>query len=123
MNEVQWAKRGWVCVGVEVVRCTTCARELCVDLLIDDDEKKGGEDGADWTERAREELADKYAALVVSGHSEDCLWRGRGCDGRLPNALYISVTYISPLQLQYTAFLSSILRRLWRPSDFVMSLL
>lgn len=29
-----------------------------------------------------EQVVDKYAELIVTGHAEDCLWRARGCDGK-----------------------------------------
>jgi hypothetical protein len=29
-------------------------------------------------------LVDKYVELIVTSHDEDCLWRKRGCDGKLP---------------------------------------
>lgn len=32
VNEVQWAKRGWVCQGKETVRCLLCHKELVVKL-------------------------------------------------------------------------------------------
>lgn len=32
VNEVEWAKRGWVCHGKETVRCLLCHRELVVKL-------------------------------------------------------------------------------------------
>lgn len=32
VNEVEWAKRGWVCQGKERVRCLLCHRELVVNL-------------------------------------------------------------------------------------------
>ena len=32
VNEVEWAKRGWVCQGKERVRCTLCHKELVVGL-------------------------------------------------------------------------------------------
>ncbi|OAA62829.1 c3hc zinc finger protein [Niveomyces insectorum RCEF 264] len=32
INEIEWAKRGWVCQGKERVRCTLCSKELVVQL-------------------------------------------------------------------------------------------
>lgn len=32
VNEVEWAKRGWVCQGKDRVRCTLCNKELVVKL-------------------------------------------------------------------------------------------
>lgn len=32
VNEVEWAKRGWICQGKEKVRCVLCHKELIVKL-------------------------------------------------------------------------------------------
>ncbi|GJC96577.1 hypothetical protein ColKHC_05403 [Colletotrichum higginsianum] len=32
VNEIEWAKRGWVCQGKDRVRCTLCNKELVVKL-------------------------------------------------------------------------------------------
>jgi hypothetical protein len=40
LNEVEWAKRGWVCHGKETVRCLLCHRELVVKLNRKDAEGK-----------------------------------------------------------------------------------
>lgn len=50
VNEVEWAKRGWVCGKYERVRCYNCNVELLVGL-----NKKKGEDGKD------ELVTDTYA--------------------------------------------------------------
>lgn len=42
VNEVEWAKRGWVCQGNERVRCCLCNVEVCVKLNrkeVDGEEK------------------------------------------------------------------------------------
>ena len=94
INEVQWAKRGWSCVGRETVGCVGgCGKELVI--LLESRENKENpqdkgeshrsededEDEDDWREKAREQLIDKYAEMVVTAHNEGCLWRRRGCDG------------------------------------------
>lgn len=40
VNEVEWAKRGWVCTKAERVRCVTCNVEIMVKL-----NKQDGKDG------------------------------------------------------------------------------
>ena len=93
ISEVEWSKRGWSCVGKERVGCVGgCGKEIFImlesrpseeptasdaDKLLDDD---GDED--DWREKARMELIDKYAELMITAHDTGCLWRRRGCDGR-----------------------------------------
>jgi hypothetical protein len=32
VNEVEWAKRGWICSGKEKVRCVLCSKELVVKV-------------------------------------------------------------------------------------------
>lgn len=91
INEVQWAKRGWICVGKERVYCSGCGREVVVQI-------EGGHSGAgrgegndsndeseedDWRAAALEQLVEKYAEMIITEHEEGCLWRVRGCDGKL----------------------------------------
>ncbi|KAF7561577.1 hypothetical protein G7046_g2569 [Stylonectria norvegica] len=78
VNEVEWAKRGWVCQGKETVRCMLCHKELVVKLnrkLVD-----GKEVPVLVPSEIEEALVDKYADFIVDSHQEDCLWRKRGCD-------------------------------------------
>jgi hypothetical protein len=100
INEVQWAKRGWTCVGKERVGCVGgCGREVVIKLegdreernerdqatteAQDQDREAFGEDiSEDWRESARDQLVDKYAEMIVTEHDGGCLWRRRGCDGK-----------------------------------------
>lgn len=70
VNEVAWARRGWVCVDKDRVRCAMCRKEVLVKVDGDD-------------ERA---VVDRYEDMVVDEHDESCLWRKRGCDGASPPA-------------------------------------
>jgi hypothetical protein len=101
VNEVEWAKRGWVCQGKERVRCTLCNKEVVVGLnkkMVDGKEVSvlvPSEIGMlpfnlpsdlydpDTNTDASEDtaLVEKYVTLIVESHQEDCLWRKRGCDG------------------------------------------
>ncbi|KAF9767236.1 hypothetical protein IL306_000218 [Fusarium sp. DS 682] len=90
VNEIEWAKRGWVCRGKETVRCLLCHRELVVKLnrkVVD-----GKEVPVLVASEIEEALVDKYADLIVTSHQEDCLWRKRGCDDSL---LRLSLTNAS----------------------------
>ena len=93
INEVQWAKRGWSCVGRERVGCVGgCGKEVVVKLENDTVEsskdaettrtEEEEEEEEDWREKAREQLVDKYAEMITSEHAGGCLWRRRGCDGK-----------------------------------------
>ncbi len=100
INEVQWAKRGWTCVGRERVGCVGgCGKEVVIKLGEDHEEQverdqdadetqqEEGEDSRaekdeDWRRSAQEQLVDKYAEMIVTEHDGGCLWRRRGCDGK-----------------------------------------
>jgi hypothetical protein len=54
INEVEWAKRGWVCQGKERVRCLLCHKELVVKLKKEAEESEAAaltsaEVGAYWS--------------------------------------------------------------------------
>lgn len=76
VNEVAWARRGWVCFDKNRVRCNTCRAELLVAVELDDEQTEDG--------RA---LVDRYGAMVVEEHDESCLWRRKGCDGRFDSGI------------------------------------
>ena len=88
VNEVQWANRGWRCVGKDRVACAGCGREVVMSLepeepaVREDNEEVASDDG-DWRQSAQEQLVEKYAEMIVTGHEEGCLWRRRGCDGKI----------------------------------------
>ena len=97
VNEVEWAKRGWVCQKFERVRCCLCNVEILVKLNrkeVDGKEEPVyvahniGLPSARYflTHLANlpieDALVDKYAELIVTSHEENCLWRKRGCDGQ-----------------------------------------
>ncbi|KAL9002396.1 MAG: hypothetical protein Q9188_004667 [Gyalolechia gomerana] len=100
ISEVQWAKRGWRCVGKERVGCVGgCGNELLISLEPSREEQQSIEglesseetvdDYYDWREEAQKELVLKYTEMIVTEHDEGCLWRRRGCDDsihRLPLA-------------------------------------
>lgn len=102
INEVQWAKRGWSCVGKERVGCVGgCGKEVVIMLESSKEERQSTEETQDtedrpadeeededeWREKAQEQLVDKYAEMVVASHDGGCLWRRRGCDGMRHNFL------------------------------------
>lgn len=123
INEVQWAKRGWSCVGKERVGCVGgCGKEVVIILEdgredrqdtdeTQDSEKRPSdeeEDEDEWREKAQEQLVEKYAEMVVTSHESGCLWRRKGCDGMsytsmtaLANVLRNSVDTIQRLPLAH----------------------
>lgn len=90
ISEVEWAKRGWVCVDVNTVGCRGgCERRVVVDMasvakqMGADGETDGEEQDTDDLEQDQEAfeamLAERYKAMIPEGHSESCLWRRDGC--------------------------------------------
>ncbi|KAI9850387.1 MAG: hypothetical protein M1830_007029, partial [Pleopsidium flavum] len=85
VNEVQWAKRGWSCVGKERVGCVGgCGKELVIKLeRMEEDTKEATENELeydDWSASVNEQLVERYADMIVTAHDDYCLWRKRGCD-------------------------------------------
>ena len=91
INEVQWAKRGWICVGKERVHCSGCSREVVVQIegghsgpaSVEENDGHDEFEEDDWRAAALEQLVEKYAEMIITEHEEGCLWRVRGCDGKL----------------------------------------
>ncbi|KAI2633319.1 zf-C3HC-domain-containing protein [Xylaria nigripes] len=100
VNEIEWAKRGWVCQGKERVRCTLCHKELVVKtntrtvdgqqvpVVVDSDVEQG--------------LAKRFAELIIEAHDEDCLWRRHGCDDSLLRlSLTVTQSALASLRERY----------------------
>ncbi|KAL2049253.1 hypothetical protein ABVK25_010520 [Lepraria finkii] len=116
ISEVQWAKRGWSCVGKERVGCVGgCSKEVVITLennrenKENEDERPADEDvdEEEWREKAQEELVEKYAEMIITSHGGGCLWRRRGCDDtiqRLP--LAHRATAIDKLRRRYESLLA-----------------
>lgn len=94
VNEVQWARRGWSCIGKERVGCVGgCGKEAVIQLGEDgtanqersDETSADAEDQGNWREDAQDELCMKYAEIIITGHEINCLWRIRGYDGKRMN--------------------------------------
>lgn len=92
VSEVEWAKRGWACLGKERVRCALCAAELAVRVNLK--EVDGKEIAVMIASEIAESVVDKYAELIVEAHVEDCLWRKRGCDGMSSPHQYPPITHL-----------------------------
>ncbi|KAI0112404.1 C3HC zinc finger-like-domain-containing protein [Nemania sp. FL0031] len=81
VNEIEWAKRGWVCQGKERVRCNLCHKELVVktNTRTVDGKQVPVVVGSD----VEQGLAKRFSELIIEAHEEDCLWRKHGCDDSL----------------------------------------
>ncbi|KAK3707746.1 Golgi membrane exchange factor (Ric1p-Rgp1p) subunit [Vermiconidia calcicola] len=93
VNEVEWAKRGWVCVDVNTVACKGgCEKRVVVSLnsakkvteqqreQVERAEVDGEEDEKETDHAAFEQaLVERYQDVIVEGHGQSCLWRKTGC--------------------------------------------
>ncbi|KAF4507377.1 hypothetical protein G6O67_006019 [Ophiocordyceps sinensis] len=81
VNEIEWARRGWICHGKETVGCVLCHKELLVKL--NRKHVDGKEVPVLVPSEIEDALVEKYCELIVASHQPDCLWRRRGCDDSL----------------------------------------
>ncbi|KAK5133879.1 hypothetical protein LTR08_007210 [Meristemomyces frigidus] len=87
ISEVEWAKRGWVCVGVNTIACKGgCQKRVVISLEATkqredgaDSEEDDEQDDTDHESAFEDALVGRYRALVVDGHADSCLWRKAGC--------------------------------------------
>src|SRR5271170_7510123 len=117
INAAAWAKRGWTCIGTDLVSCGSCREQLLVQ--IDSEEESGGQvndESSDAEENQYEaaselhdELVKKFQSLIVNGHSESCSWRRRGCDSSIQRieGLLNMANAISTLHTRYNSILES----------------
>ncbi|KAK7942438.1 uncharacterized protein PG986_011551 [Apiospora aurea] len=118
VNEIEWAKRGWICSGKETVRCSLCNKELVVNTSKRDSEGKDVSvlAGSEF----QEALVKKFAEQIVEAHQEDCLWRRRGCDDTLLRlSLTSPQTAIPELRQRYDELC---IRPAFLPYDFNLRL-
>lgn len=81
VNEIEWAKRGWICQGKERVRCTLCYKELVVKTntrTVD-----GKQVPVVVGSEVEQGLAKRYSELIIEAHEDHCLWGKHGCDDSL----------------------------------------
>ncbi|KAI1326578.1 zf-C3HC-domain-containing protein [Xylariaceae sp. FL0255] len=100
VNEIEWAKRGWVCAGKERVRCTLCHKELVVRTNTRTVE--GKEVPVVVGSDVETALAKRFAELIIDAHDEDCLWRKHDCDDSLLRlALAVPPAALASLRQRY----------------------
>ncbi|OQE29084.1 hypothetical protein PENFLA_c004G09605 [Penicillium flavigenum] len=85
INEVQWAKRGWICTDVMRVTCVSeCGGAVVVKLPDEIDELDGFDiDKVEERKEVRARLVDEYAKMLSSAHGENCPWRNKSCDATI----------------------------------------
>ncbi|KAJ4371330.1 hypothetical protein N0V83_004547 [Neocucurbitaria cava] len=82
LSEVEWAKRGWTCDTWNTVACKGgCEKRVAVKLRPrrKDLDGKDIEMSEDLAVDVEDALVENYRELIATGHSEECLWRKRGC--------------------------------------------
>lgn len=95
VNEIEWAKRGWICQGKERVRCTLCHKELVVktNTRTIDSIQVPAVVGSD----IEQGLVKRFSELIIEAHEEDCLWRRHGCDGKCPLSNLLRDAHEAPM--------------------------
>ncbi|KZF21094.1 zf-C3HC-domain-containing protein [Xylona heveae TC161] len=114
VNEVEWARRGWRCVGKERVGCVGgCERQLLLKLESSREEaepqisESNDEVEESWDTGVEERIIDRYARMIVDEHDASCLWKKRGCDDkiyRLPLAQ--STAALAAVRTRYESLLN-----------------
>ncbi|OCL08097.1 zf-C3HC-domain-containing protein [Glonium stellatum] len=82
IGEVEWAKQGWICEGWNTVACKGgCEQRVVVILRPKRKDKDGKEidNSEDMSMEVEDELVNRYSDIIVTGHTEHCLWRKAGC--------------------------------------------
>ncbi|CEO60674.1 hypothetical protein PMG11_05268 [Penicillium brasilianum] len=85
INEVQWAKRGWICTDVMRVSCISgCGGSVVVKLPDEIDELDGFDmEKVQERKEVRAKLVEEYQKQIIEGHGDNCPWRNRGCDATI----------------------------------------
>ncbi|KAF2001902.1 zf-C3HC-domain-containing protein [Amniculicola lignicola CBS 123094] len=81
VNEVEWAKRGWICGGWNTVACKGgCEQRVVVRLRPKRKDANGKEIemSEDMDGEIDEGLIEGVRKLIIEGHDEECLWRKAG---------------------------------------------
>lgn len=97
ISEVEWAKRGWSCDTWNTVACKGgCEKRVAVKLRPKRKDVSGKD--IDMSEDLAVDIDDalmrRYQAIIIAGHSEDCLWRKKGCQGMLKCAFKIGRAHV-----------------------------
>ncbi|KAJ5583350.1 hypothetical protein N7535_001970 [Penicillium sp. DV-2018c] len=85
INEVQWAKHGWICTDVTRVTCVSdCGGSVVVKLPDEIDELEGFDtEKVEERKAVRARLVEEYANMLSSAHGESCPWRSKSCDATI----------------------------------------
>ncbi|KAJ5671817.1 hypothetical protein N7507_000944 [Penicillium longicatenatum] len=104
INEVQWAKRGWICTDSMRVGCVSGCGGSVVVKLPDEIDELDGYDAEKVQERkeVRARLVEEYAKQLSEAHGENCPWRNKGCDATIQHLQLVNTdTAITKLHDRY----------------------
>ncbi|KAH7384475.1 C3HC zinc finger-like-domain-containing protein [Pyrenochaeta sp. MPI-SDFR-AT-0127] len=108
ISEVEWAKRGWSCDTWNTVACKGgCEKRVAVKLRPKrkDAHGKDIDTSEDLAADVDDALVERYQELIVTGHSEECMWRKRGCQEDIYHIAIASRTKSSAeLLSRYSSF-------------------
>ncbi|KAJ5773182.1 hypothetical protein N7457_008078 [Penicillium paradoxum] len=105
INEVKWAKQGWICTDVMRVTCVSdCGGAVVVKLPDEIDELDGFDiEKVEERKEVRARLVDEYAKMLSSGHGETCPWRNKSCDATIQHLPLTNYdTALAGLHQRYT---------------------
>ncbi|KAJ5164319.1 uncharacterized protein N7500_006149 [Penicillium coprophilum] len=105
INEVQWAKHGWICTDVLRVTCVSdCGGAVVVKVPDEIDELDGFDiEKVEERKQVRARLVDEYAKMLSSAHGENCPWRNKSCDATIQHLpLTNCESALSGLHKRYT---------------------
>ncbi|KAJ5662034.1 uncharacterized protein N7477_009650 [Penicillium maclennaniae] len=85
INEVQWAKCGWICTDVMRVSCVSgCGGSVVVKVPDEIDELDGYDvEKVQERKQVRMKLVEEYEKLLKEAHGENCPWRNKSCDATI----------------------------------------
>ncbi|KAJ5225600.1 hypothetical protein N7468_006825 [Penicillium chermesinum] len=85
INEVQWAKHGWICTDVMRVSCVSGCGGSVVVKLPDEIDELDGYDAEKVQERkeVRAKLVEEYMKRLYTEHQDNCPWRNKACDATI----------------------------------------
>lgn len=120
INEVAWAKQGWVLDVNGDVKDKVACKGGCEERIVvglrssrgrreqdDVTEENAGDDEEQEYADVSEELVRRYEEFIVTGHAEACAWRERGCGNevlRMPLAR--TAVWQEGLKQRYASFKS-----------------
>ncbi|KAL2870491.1 uncharacterized protein BJX67DRAFT_286351 [Aspergillus lucknowensis] len=105
VNEVEWAKRGWICTDVARVTCVGGCGGSVVVKIPDELDELDGYDSEKIQERkeVRMKLVQEYENLMVQEHGGSCPWRNKGCDATIHRLQLANPdTAVSGLRTRYS---------------------